>query len=230
VIEINELYKFYGDRKAVGPLSCSIADGEIVGLLGLNGAGKTTTLRAIMGILDKRRGSIRLNGQETVGMAPHRIPRLGVVYCPEERAVFRSLSVTENLMLPPRLAAGGMSLDEIYTLFPNLRERSDSSGGNLSGGEQQMLAIARILRTGAQLILLDEPTEGLAPVIVQQIGQAIRTLKERGFTIVLVEQNFRFATKVADRHYVMEHGCVVDQLSADEARRDPARIARRLGV
>jgi len=152
------------------------------------------------------------------------------VYCPEERAVFRSLNVTENLMLPPRLAAGGMSLDEIYTLFPNLRERSASSGGNLSGGEQQMLAIARILRTGAQLILLDEPTEGLAPVIVQQIGQAIRTLKERGFTIVLVEQNFRFATKVADRHYVMEHGCVVDRLSADEARRDPARIARRLGV
>jgi len=144
--------------------------------------------------------------------------------------VFRSLNVTENLMLPPRLAAGGMSLDEIYTLFPNLRERSASSGGNLSGGEQQMLAIARILRTGAQLILLDEPTEGLAPVIVQQIGQAIRTLKERGFTIVLVEQNFRFATKVADRHYVMEHGCVVDRLSADEARRDPARIARRLGV
>ena len=183
-----------------------------------------------MGILDKRRGSIRLNGQETVGMAPHRIPRLGVVYCPEERAVFRSLNVTENLMLPPRLADGGMSLDEIYTLFPNLRERSASSGGNLSGGEQQMLAIARILRTGAQLILLDEPTEGLAPVIVQQIGQAIRTLKERGFTIVLVEQNFRFATKVADRHYVMEHGCVVDQLSAQEARNDPARIARRLGV
>ncbi|MFF7397063.1 ABC transporter ATP-binding protein [Achromobacter sp. NPDC008082] len=230
MLAIKDLNAWYGESHVLHGVDINVNRGELVTILGRNGAGKTTTLRAIMGILDKRRGSIRLNGQETVGMAPHRIPRLGVVYCPEERAVFRSLSVTENLMLPPRLAAGGMSLDEIYTLFPNLRERSDSSGGNLSGGEQQMLAIARILRTGAQLILLDEPTEGLAPVIVQQIGQAIRTLKERGFTIVLVEQNFRFATKVADRHYVMEHGCVVDQLSADEARRDPARIARRLGV
>jgi len=180
--------------------------------------------------LEKRCGSIRLNGQETVGMPAHRIPRLGVVYCPEERAVFRSLSVTENLMLPPRLAAGGMSLEDIYALFPNLRERSTSSGGNLSGGEQQMLAIARILRTGAQLILLDEPAEGLAPVIVQQIGTAIRALKAQGFTIVLVEQNFRFAVKLADRHYVMEHGRVVDQVSAQEAHADPARMMRHLGV
>ena len=219
----------YGESHVLHGVDIEVRRGELVTILGRNGAGKTTTLRAIMGILDKRSGSIRLNDQETIAMAPHRIPRLGVV-CPEERAVFRSLNVTENLMLPPRLADGGMTLDEIYALFPNLRERSASSGGNLSGGEQQMLAIARILRTGAQLILLDEPTEGLAPVIVQQIGQAIRTLKQRGFTIVLVEQNFRFATKVADRHYVMEHGRVVDQMSADEARNDPERITRRLGV
>ena len=230
MLAIKDLNAWYGESHILHGVDIEVNRGELVTLLGRNGAGKTTTLRAIMGILERRRGSIRLNGQETVGMAAHRIPRLGVVYCPEERAVFRSLNVTENLLLPPRLAEGGMSLEEIYTLFPNLKERSASSGGNLSGGEQQMLAIARILRTGAQLILLDEPTEGLAPVIVQQIGQAIRVLKERGFTIVLVEQNFRFATKVADRHYVMEHGAVVDRLSAAEARQDPQRIARRLGV
>ena len=230
MLAIKDLNAWYGESHILHGVDMEVNRGELVTLLGRNGAGKTTTLRAIMGILERRRGSIRLNGQETVGMAAHRIPRLGVVYCPEERAVFRSLNVTENLLLPPRLAEGGMSLEEIYTLFPNLKERSASSGGNLSGGEQQMLAIARILRTGAQLILLDEPTEGLAPVIVQQIGQAIRVLKERGFTIVLVEQNFRFATKVADRHYVMEHGAVVDRLSAAEARQDPQRIARRLGV
>jgi branched-chain amino acid transport system ATP-binding protein len=230
MLAIKDLNAWYGESHILHGVDMEVNRGELVTLLGRNGAGKTTTLRAIMGILERRRGSIRLNGQETVGMAAHRIPRLGVVYCPEERAVFRSLNVTENLLLPPRLAEGGMSLEEIYTLFPNLKERSASSGGNLSGGEQQMLAIARILRTGAQLILLDEPTEGLAPVIVQQIGQAIRVLKERGFTIVLVEQNFRFATKVADRHYVMEHGAVVDRLSAAEARQDPERIARRLGV
>ena len=230
MLSINKLNAWYGESHVLHGVDIEVRRGELVTILGRNGAGKTTTLRAIMGILDKRSGSIRLNDQETIAMAPHRIPRLGVVYCPEERAVFRSLNVTENLMLPPRLADGGMTLDEIYALFPNLRERSASSGGNLSGGEQQMLAIARILRTGAQLILLDEPTEGLAPVIVQQIGQAIRTLKQRGFTIVLVEQNFRFATKVADRHYVMEHGRVVDQMSADEARNDPERITRRLGV
>ncbi|MBN9536497.1 MAG: ABC transporter ATP-binding protein [Reyranella sp.] len=230
MLAIKDLNAWYGESHILHGVDMEVNRGELVTILGRNGAGKTTTLRAIMGILERRRGSIRLNGQETVGMAAHRIPRLGVVYCPEERAVFRSLNVTENLLLPPRLAEGGMSLEEIYTLFPNLKERSASSGGNLSGGEQQMLAIARILRTGAELILLDEPTEGLAPVIVQQIGQAIRVLKERGFTIVLVEQNFRFATRVADRHYVMEHGAVVDRLSAAEARKDPERIARRLGV
>jgi branched-chain amino acid transport system ATP-binding protein len=230
MLAIKDLNAWYGESHILHGVDMEVNRGELVTILGRNGAGKTTTLRAIMGILERRRGSIRLNGQETVGMAAHRIPRLGVVYCPEERAVFRSLNVTENLLLPPRLAEGGMSLEEIYTLFPNLKERSASSGGNLSGGEQQMLAIARILRTGAELILLDEPTEGLAPVIVQQIGQAIRVLKERGFTIVLVEQNFRFATRVADRHYVMEHGAVVDRLSAVEARQDPERIARRLGV
>ena len=230
MLAIKDLNAWYGESHILHGVDMEVNRGELVTILGRNGAGKTTTLRAIMGILERRRGSIRLNGQETVGMAAHRIPRLGVVYCPEERAVFRSLNVTENLLLPPRLADGGMSLEEIYTLFPNLKERSASSGGNLSGGEQQMLAIARILRTGAELILLDEPTEGLAPVIVQQIGQAIRVLKKRGFTIVLVEQNFRFATRVADRHYVMEHGAVVDRLSAAEARQDPERIARRLGV
>ena len=230
MLAIKDLNAWYGESHILHGVDMEVNRGELVTILGRNGAGKTTTWRAIMGILERRRGSIRLNGQETVGMAAHRIPRLGVVYCPEERAVFRSLNVTENLLLPPRLAEGGMSLEEIYTLFPNLKERSASSGGNLSGGEQQMLAIARILRTGAELILLDEPTEGLAPVIVQQIGQAIRVLKERGFTIVLVEQNFRFATRVADRHYVMEHGAVVDRLSAAEARKDPERIARRLGV
>ena len=230
MLAIKDLNAWYGESHILHGVDMEVNRGELVTILGRNGAGKTTTLRAIMGILERRRGSIRLNGQETVGMAAHRIPRLGVVYCPEERAVFRSLNVTENLLLPPRLAEGGMSLEEIYTLFPNLKERSASSGGNLSGGEQQMLAIARILRTGAELILLDEPTEGLAPVIVQQIGQAIRVLKERGFTIVLVEQNFRFATRVADRHYVMEHGAVVDRLSAADARQDPERIARRLGV
>ena len=230
MLAIKDLNAWYGESHVLHGVNIDVNRGELVTILGRNGAGKTTTLRAIMGIMDKRRGSIRLNGQETVGMAPHRIPRLGVVYCPEERAVFRSLSVTENLMLPPRLADGGMSLDEIYTLFPNLRERSASSGGNLSGGEQQMLAIARILRTGAQLILLDEPTEGLAPVIVQQIGQAIRTLKARGFTIVLVEQNFRFATKVADRHYVVEHGKVIDMIpnAAIEANRE--KLKSYLGV
>jgi len=230
MLSIKNLHAWYGESHILHGIDLDVRRGELITILGRNGAGKTTTLRAIMGILEKRSGSIRLNDHETVAMASHRIPRLGVVYCPEERAVFRSLSVTENLMLPPRLSAGGMSLDEIYALFPNLRERSASSGGNLSGGEQQMLAIARILRTGAQLILLDEPAEGLAPVIVQQIGAAIRTLKVQGFTIVLVEQNFRFAIKLADRHYVMEHGRMVDQLSAQEAHDDPARITRRLGV
>ncbi len=230
MLAIKDLNAWYGESHVLHGVDLQVQRGELVTILGRNGAGKTTLLRAIMGILEKRQGSIRLNGQETVGLAPHRIPRLGVVYCPEERAVFRSLDVTENLLLPPKLAEGGMTLEEIYTLFPNLRERSASSGGNLSGGEQQMLAIARILRTGAQLILLDEPTEGLAPVIVQQIGQAISALKAKGYTIVLVEQNFRFATRVADRHYVMEHGRVVDRLSAQEARQDPQRIARHLGV
>ena len=230
MLAIKDLNAWYGESHVLHGVDLQVRRGELVTILGRNGAGKTTLLRAIMGILEKRRGSIALNGQETVGMPAHRIPRLGVVYCPEERAVFRSLDVTENLLLPPKLAEGGMTLEEIYALFPNLRERSASSAGNLSGGEQQMLAIARILRTGAQLILLDEPTEGLAPVIVQQIGHAVSALKARGFTIVLVEQNFRFATRVADRHYIVEHGRVVDQLSADEARADPQRIARRLGV
>ncbi|MGB6103906.1 MAG: ABC transporter ATP-binding protein [Pusillimonas sp.] len=230
MLSIKDLHTWYGESHILHGVDLEVQKGELVTILGRNGAGKTTTLRAIMGIIERRRGSITFGGVETIGMAAHRIPCLGVVYCPEERAVFRSLSVMENLMLPPKLAPGGMSVEEILDLFPNLRERQASSGGNLSGGEQQMLAIGRILRTGAQLLLLDEPTEGLAPVIVQQIGRAIRVLKERGFTIVLVEQNFRFATKVADRHYVIEHGRVVDMLSAEQARTDPQRIASRLGV
>jgi len=230
MLRIAGLRAWYGETLALQRIDLEVREGEIVCLLGRNGAGKTTTLRSIVGLLARREGTIHIQGRSTAGLPPEAIARLGVAYCPEERGIFASLTTEENLMLPPVLHAGGLSVQEIYQLFPNLQARRSSPGTRLSGGEQQMLAIARILRTGAQLILLDEPTEGLAPVIVQQIGQAIRTLKERGFTIVLVEQNFRFATKVADRHYVMEHGRVVDQLSAQEARNDPERIARRLGV
>jgi branched-chain amino acid transport system ATP-binding protein len=194
----------------------SVAEGEVVTLLGRNGAGRTTTLRAIMGLTGRREGSIKINGQETISLPTHRIAHLGVGYCPEERAIFSSLSAEENLMLPPTLKAGGMSVDDIYQMFPNLAERRHSQGTRLSGGEQQMLAVARILRTGAKLLLLDEISEGLAPVIVQALAKMILMLKKQGYTIVMVEQNFRFAAPLADRFYVMEHGQIVEQFAAPE--------------
>jgi branched-chain amino acid transport system ATP-binding protein len=207
-----------------------IAEGEVVTLLGRNGAGKTTTLKSIMGMVGRRRGSIRFNGTETIGLSSNRIARLGIAFCPEERGIFASLDVEENLMLPPQVAPGGLPLEAIYRLFPNLKERLRSQGTKLSGGEQQMLAIARILRTGAKLLLLDEPTEGLAPVIVQQIGRTIAQLKQQGFTILLVEQNFRFAQTVADRHYIVEHGRIVDMVPGAELEASMHRVHEYLGV
>ena len=230
MLRINDLHAWYGESHILHGVNLEVNKGELVTILGRNGAGKTTTLRALMGMIEQRKGSILFDGIELIAMADYRIPNQGLAYCPEERAVFRSLTVTENLLLPPVIAPGGLSLDEIYTLFPNLKERAGSTGGNLSGGEQQMLAIGRILRTGARMLLLDEPTEGLAPVIVKQIAAAIRTLKQRGFTIVLVEQNFHFASRVADRLYIMDHGIVVDHLTASEAAAQPDRIKRQLGV
>ena len=204
--------------------------GEVVTLLGRNGAGRTTTMRAIMGLTGARKGSIKVDGVETIGRATHRIAQLGVGYCPEERGIFASLSAEENLMLPPRVAQGGMSLEEIYAMFPNLKERAKSQGTRLSGGEQQMLAVARILRTGARLLLLDEISEGLAPVIVQALARMITALKAKGYTIVMVEQNFRFAAPLADRFYVMEHGEIVEQFSAAELDGRRARLNELLGV
>jgi len=230
MLAIKDLNAWYGESHVLHGVDIDVNRGELVTILGRNGAGKTTTLRAIMGILDKRRGSIRLNGQETVGMAPHRIPRLGVVYCPEERAVFRSLSVTENLMLPPRLAAGGMSLDEIYTLFPNLRERSDSSGGNLSGGEQQMLAIARGLMSKPVILLLDEPSLGLAPKIIDELFEALDRLRAESMTILLVDQMAALALSLADRAYVLESGRVAAQGTAAEIAEDGAPARAYLGA
>jgi branched-chain amino acid transport system ATP-binding protein len=208
----------------------TVEEGEVATLLGRNGAGKTTTLRAIMGILGQRTGSVRFRGTELIGLPSNRIARLGIAYCPEERGIFASLDVEENLMLPPAVRSGGMSVDEIYGIFPNLRERRHSQGTKLSGGEQQMLAIGRILRTGASLLLLDEPTEGLAPVIVQQIGDLIRTLKTKGFTVLLVEQNFRFASTIADRHYIVEHGRVVDTFRNAELAQHEDKLHEYLGV
>jgi len=230
-LRIQGLTAYYGDSQALHGIALEIRKGELVTLLGRNGAGKSTTLRAIMGLVD-RQGSITLNDRELTGLEPDQIARLGLGYVPEERGIFAALNVRENMLLPPVVKPGGLTLDEIYVLFPNLRERLQSPGTKLSGGEQQMLSIGRILRTGADLLLLDEPTEGLAPVIIQQIGKAIRTLKQRGFTILLVEQNFRFARTVADRHYVVEDGRVVDQFQnrdlADDAA--TARLKAYLGV
>jgi branched-chain amino acid transport system ATP-binding protein len=211
-------------------MSFDVAEGEVVTLLGRNGVGKTTTMRAIMGILDQRQGSIRFRGKETIGLPSNAIARLGIAYCPEERGIFASLTVKENMLLPPKVQEGGLSVDEIYEIFPRLKLRASSQGTKLSGGEQQMLAIARILRTGAKFLLLDEPTEGLAPVIVQQIGATIRTLKERGFTILLVEQNFHFASTLADRHYVVEHGNVVDMVSNAALAANKEKLQAYLGV
>ena len=204
--------------------------GEVVTLLGRNGAGKTTTLKSIMGVVPRREGSITFEGAETIALSSNRIARRGIAWCPEERGIFASLNVLENLLLPPVVRDGGLPLAEIYALFPNLKERLTSQGTKLSGGEQQMLAIGRILRTGARLLLLDEPTEGLAPVIVQQIGRTIAQLKQRGFTILLVEQNFRFAATVADRHYVMEHGRVVDMIRNADLEANMAKLHEYLGV
>jgi branched-chain amino acid transport system ATP-binding protein len=230
-LEISNLQAWYGESHVLHGISLSVQPGEVVALLGRNGAGRTTTLRAIMGLTGRRSGSIKINGSESIGLATHRIAHLGVGYCPEERGIFASLSTEENLMLPPVLDAGkGMSIDEIYAMFPNLLERRHSQGTRLSGGEQQMLAVARILRTGARLLLLDEISEGLAPVIVQALARMITMLKEKGYTIVMVEQNFRFAAPLADRFYVIEHGQIVETIaSADLNARMPV-LTELLGV
>jgi ABC-type branched-chain amino acid transport systems, ATPase component len=230
LLSVEGVHGHYGESHVLHGMDFVVRAGEVVTLLGRNGAGKTTTMRAIIGILGQRRGSIRFAGRETIGLPSNRIARLGIAYCPEERGIFSSLSVYENLMLPPVVRDGGLSVDEIYEIFPNLSERRASQGTKLSGGEQQMLAIGRILRTGATLLLLDEPTEGLAPVIVQEIGAVIRSLKARGFTILLVEQNFHFAATVADRHYVVEHGQVIDMFTNDQLAANRQKLEGYLGV
>jgi len=230
LLKVENLQAWYGESHVLHGVGFEIGRGELVTLLGRNGAGKTTTLRSIMGIVGKRTGTVRFENHETVGRPSDVIARMGLAYCPEERGIFSSLNVEENLMLPPAVKPGGMSLEEIYTLFPNLKERRRSQGTKLSGGEQQMLAIGRILRTGATLLLLDEPTEGLAPVIVQRIGEIIRQLKSRGFTILLVEQNFHFAATVADRHYVMEDGRVVDMVASADVNASIGKLQTYLGV
>jgi len=230
LLAVRGLNAWYGESHVLHGVDLEVHAGEVVTLLGRNGAGKTTTLKSIMGMVGRRRGSISFEGREIIGWRSDRIAKLGVAICPEERGIFASLDVQENLLLPPQVRPGGLSLTQIYELFPNVRERLASPGTRLSGGEQQMLAIARILRTGAKLLLLDEPTEGLAPVIVQQIGRTILRLKAEGFTILLVEQNFRFAQKLADRHYVMENGRVVDMVSRAGQNADPRKIPDYLGV
>ncbi|QCN94277.1 ABC transporter ATP-binding protein [Azospirillum argentinense] len=230
MLEVSDLQAFYGESHVLHGVNLEVRQGEVVTLLGRNGAGKTTTMRSIMGIVGKRTGSIRFQGQELIGMAPHRIPRLGIGYVPEERGIFASLNVEENLTLPPVVKDGGMTVQQIYELFPNLQGRGSTQGTRLSGGEQQMLAIARILRTGATMILLDEPTEGLAPVIIEQIGVAVRKLKQRGFTVLLVEQNFRFAATIADRHYIMEEGRVMDMIPNNQLAANMEKLHTYLGV
>jgi branched-chain amino acid transport system ATP-binding protein len=229
-LKVRGLNAWYGESHVLHGADFSVRRGEVVTLLGRNGAGKTTTLKSIMGIVGKRTGSASFEGRELLGLPSDQVARLGIAFCPEERGIFASLDVEENLLLPPKVREGGMSVADIYAIFPNLRERRRSQGSKLSGGEQQMLAIGRILRTGATLLLLDEPTEGLAPVIVQKIGEVIRDLKARGFTILLVEQNFRFAATVADRHYVMEDGRVIDQFRNDEVEANIDKLHEYLGV
>jgi branched-chain amino acid transport system ATP-binding protein len=230
LLSIKGLEAWYGESHVLHGITFDVMPGEVVTLLGRNGAGKTTTMKSIIGIMGKRKGSITYEGQETIGLPSRQIARLGIGYVPEERGIFASLSVTENLTLPPQVKPGGLSIPQIYELFPNLKERAGSQGTKLSGGEQQMLAIGRILRTGAKLLLLDEPTEGLAPVIVQQIGRTIERLKGEGFTIVLVEQNFRFAQTVANRHYIVEQGRVVDMIPNAELDQNVDKLHRYLGV
>ncbi|KDB03445.1 histidinol dehydrogenase [Defluviimonas sp. 20V17] len=231
LLHIRDLHAWYGESHILHGIDLELAEGQLITLLGRNGAGRTTTLRAIMGMVDRRTGSIQIRGQEFIAKPAHRIAPLGGIgYCPEERGIFASLTVGENLMLPPAVGEGGMSLEEIFEMFPNLREVRNRMGTRLSGGEQQMLALARILRTGARLLLLDEITEGLAPVIVKAMGTAIRKLKERGYTIVLVEQNFRFAAPLADRHYIIEHGTVIDRIEAAEVGASMDRLNHYLSV
>ncbi|WP_164133120.1 ABC transporter ATP-binding protein [Stenotrophomonas maltophilia] len=229
-MRVTDLHAFYGESHILHGLGFVVNKGECITLLGRNGAGRSTTLRAILGLTGRRTGSIMINGREAIALAPHRIARLGVGFCPEERGIYSSLSCEENLLLLPQLGSGGMSLDEIYEMFPNLYERRHSQGTRLSGGEQQMLAMARILRTGARLLLLDEISEGLAPVIVQRLGQIIRQLKEKGFTILLVEQNFRFAAPLADRMYIVEHGQIVSEIHQHELKEKHYLLQEYLGV
>jgi branched-chain amino acid transport system ATP-binding protein len=230
LLRLADVHAYYGESHILHGVDLTVRRGEVVTLLGRNGAGRTTTLRAILGLTGKRSGSIKVGGVETVAMSTHQVARLGLGYCPEERGIFASLNCEENLLLPPAVAAGGMPLDEIYTLFPNLRERRASPGMRLSGGEQQMLAVARILRTGAKLLLLDEISEGLAPVIVQALARMVRTLRERGYTIVMVEQNFRFAAPLADHFYVMEHGRIVESFAARDLSAKMGMLHEYLGV
>jgi branched-chain amino acid transport system ATP-binding protein len=230
LLRIEGLNAWYGESHILHGVDLAVNEGEVVCLLGRNGAGRTTTMRAIVGLTGARTGSIRIGGEEAIKLPPHKVARLGVGYCPEERGIFASLSAEENLMLPPVIGPGGMSIDDIYGMFPNLKERAASPGTRLSGGEQQMLAVARILRTGARLLLLDEISEGLAPVIVQKLAEMIRTLKAKGYTVVLVEQNFRFAAPLADRFYVMEHGRIVKQFAQAELTQNMGMLQEYLGV
>ena len=230
ILSVSNLEAWYGESHILHGINFSVNAGEVVTLLGRNGAGKTTTLKSIMGIIGKRTGSVRFNGEDIIRSPSDKIARLGIAFCPEERGIFASLDVRENLLLPPVVRPGGLSLDQIFDLFPNLKERLKSQGTKLSGGEQQMLAIARILRTGASFLMLDEPTEGLAPVIIQQIGHTIARLKNQGFTILLVEQNFRFASTVADRYYIVEHGKIIDGFANTELQANMEKLHTYLGV
>ena len=230
VLSVQNLEAWYGESHILHGINFDVKAGEVVTLLGRNGAGKTTTLKSVMGIIGKRTGMIRFDGQDIARASSDRIARMGIAFCPEERGIFASLDVRENLLLPPAVRSGGLSLDQIFELFPNLKERLNSQGTKLSGGEQQMLAIARILRTGARFLMLDEPTEGLAPVIIQQIGQTIQRLKNEGFTILLVEQNFRFAATVADRYYIVEHGKIIDGFANAELQANMHKLHTYLGV
>jgi len=229
-LRISNLHAWYGESHILHGVDLTVHKGEVVTLLGRNGAGRTTTVKSIVGLVGKRTGSITINGRESIDMAPHNIAKLGIGYCPEERGIFASLSCEENLLLPPVIAGGGMPIDEIYEMFPNLLERKNSPGTRLSGGEQQMLAVGRILRTGAKLLLLDEISEGLAPVIVQALARMILSLKAKGFTIIMVEQNFRFAAPLADRFYVMEHGRIIEGFAASELQAKMPMLHEYLGV
>jgi len=229
-LRVTDLHAFYGESHILHGVDFTVNRGEVVTLLGRNGAGRTTTLKSVLGLVGRRTGSIMINGRESIALPPHRIAHLGLGYCPEERGIFASLSCEENLLLPPPVASGGMSVDEIYAMFPNLKERRSSQGTRLSGGEQQMLAVGRILRTGAQMLLLDEISEGLAPVIVQALDRMIRHLKEKGYTVIMVEQNFRFAAPLADRFYVMEHGRIVESFPAAELNAKMNMLHEYLGI